>query len=77
MEGAEWRFPINTPLSKEAYFYRAIFDSLFPGEVAAALVPGGPSVACSTATAIEWDESFSSNADPSGRAVRGVHEDGY
>ena len=77
MENAAWRFPINPPASKEAYFYRTIFDELFPGETAAKLVPGGPSVACSTPTAIAWDESFAANADPSGRAVKGVHEKGY
>jgi len=77
LENAAWRFPINPPGTKEGYFYRSIFDELFPGEAAAQLVPGGPSVACSTATAIEWDESFANNADPSGRAVKGVHEDGY
>jgi asparagine synthase (glutamine-hydrolysing) len=37
-------------------------------------VPGGPSIACSTPAAIEWDASFKANADPSGRAVRGVHQ---
>ncbi len=77
MENAAWRFPINPPATKEAYFYRTIFDQLFPGEAAAKLVPGGPSVACSTPTAIAWDESFANNADPSGRAVKGVHEKGY
>jgi len=77
MENAAWRFPINPPATKEAYFYRTIFDQLFPGEAAAKLVPGGPSVACSTPTAIAWDESFANIADPSGRAVKGVHEKGY
>jgi asparagine synthase (glutamine-hydrolysing) len=73
MEGARYRFPTNTPATKEAYLYREIFDSLFPGEAAAACVPGGPSIACSTPTAMAWDASFAANADPSGRAVRGVH----
>lgn len=71
-EAAE-RFPIGTPMTKEAYVYRAIFDELFPLASAAACVPTGPSVACSTPTAIEWDETFRNNADPSGRAVAGVH----
>jgi asparagine synthase (glutamine-hydrolysing) len=75
MEGARYRFPTNTPATKEAYLYREIFDSLFPGEAAAACVPGGPSIACSTPTAMAWDASFAANADPSGRAVRGVHRD--
>lgn len=40
-------------------------------------VPGGPSVACSTAKAIEWDASWSNNLDPSGRAAIGVHNSAY
>ncbi len=70
---ASWRFPHNTPLTKEAYFYREIFERHYPGAYAAACVPGGPSVACSTPAAIEWDAAFKLNADPSGRAVRDVH----
>lgn len=72
---AAFRFPHNPPATKEAYFYRAIFDSHYPGDSAARLVPGGPSIACSTPTAIRWDASFAANADPSGRAVLGVHDD--
>jgi asparagine synthase (glutamine-hydrolysing) len=53
--------------------YRAIFEERFPHAQAAATVPGGPSVACSTPTAIAWDAAFANNADPSGRAVIGVH----
>jgi asparagine synthase (glutamine-hydrolysing) len=74
MENARYRFPHNTPPTKEAYMYREIFESHFPGEAAAQAVPGGPSIACSTPTAIAWDASFAKNADPSGRAVLGVHE---
>lgn len=73
MKSARYRFPHNTPPSKEAYLYREIFESHFPGEAAARCVPGGPSIACSTPTAIAWDESFARNSDPSGRAVLGVH----
>lgn len=40
-------------------------------------VPGGPSIACSTAKAIEWDASWSNNLDPSGRAAIGVHNSAY
>jgi hypothetical protein len=40
-------------------------------------VPCGPSIACSTARAIEWDESFKNRADCSGRAVSGVHDSAY
>ena len=73
LERAPWRFPHNPPTTKEAYLYRELFDAHYPGPAAAALVPGGPSVACSTPAALEWDASFRANADPSGRAVRGVH----
>lgn len=75
METAKFRFPYNTPTTKEGYAYREIFEELFPLESAAECVPGGPSVACSSAKAIEWDESFKNNADPSGRAVKAVHND--
>jgi len=71
---AEFRFPYNTPASKEAYLYRSIFASHFPQDAAAKTVPGGPSIACSTPAAIEWEKSWKSLADPSGRAVQGVHE---
>jgi len=70
------RWPVNTPATKEAYFYRSIFQKEFPSEDAAKTVPGGPSVACSTPTALAWDKSFREAADPSGRAV-GVHRDAY
>ncbi|MDX1394166.1 MAG: asparagine synthase B [Gemmatimonadota bacterium] len=71
------RFPTNPPLTKEAYLYRSMFASHFPGEPAARCVPEGPSIACSTPAAIEWDAGFADNADPSGRAVRGIHREAY
>jgi len=74
---ARYRFPRNPPPTKEAYVYRTIFESHFPGDPAAALVPEGPSIACSTPTAIAWEKSFADHADPSGRAVRGVHQQSY
>lgn len=77
METAQFRFPYNTPTTKEGYAYREIFEELFPLESAAECVPGGPSVACSSAKAIEWDESFKNCVDPSGRAVQAVHNDSY
>lgn len=77
LERAKWRFPHNTPETKEAFLYREIFESHFPGPQAAALVPGGKSIACSTPAALEWDASFADQADPSGRAVRGVHDASY
>ena len=72
--GAERRFPINPPQTKEAYFYRRIFETHFPGAAAAASVPGGKSIACSSPAAIAWDAAFAKAADPSGRAIAGVHE---
>lgn len=76
LANAHFRFPYNTPTSKEAYLYREIFAQLFPLPSAAECVPGGPSVACSSAKAIEWDASFRRMDDPSGRAV-GVHQSAY
>lgn len=40
-------------------------------------VPGGPTVACSTAAAIAWDKAWAGNLDPSGRAALGVHDSAY
>ncbi|MDR0686667.1 MAG: asparagine synthase B, partial [Dysgonamonadaceae bacterium] len=73
----EERFPINPPMTKEEYHYRTIFEELFPSEAAAKTVPSVPSVACSTPVAIEWDEAFGKMIDPSGRAVKTVHNDAY
>lgn len=73
MQNAVFRFPVNTPMSKEEYMYREIFTEHFPSAEAAACVPSVPSIACSTAEALAWDENFRNNADPSGRAVSDVH----
>ena len=77
LESASFRFPVNTPDSKEAYFYRCVFEEKFPLATAADCVIGGKSVACSTQEALAWDESFQNNADPSGRAVLSVHNESY
>lgn len=71
------RFPIHTPMNKEEYYYRSIFEEYFPSESAALSVPSVPSVACSTAEALAWDEAFKNMNDPSGRAVAGVHQEAY
>ena len=76
LANAKYKYPINTPDSKEAYFYRSIFEEHFPGDAAAKCVPHGKSVASSTPEALAWDASFQNNADPSGRAA-GVHNDAY
>ncbi len=77
MAHAAERFPINPPKNKEEYYYRSIFAEHFPSDSAARSVPSEASVACSTAIALEWDKSFQNMNDPSGRAVKGVHENAY
>ena len=77
MAHAAERFPINPPQNKEEYYYRSIFAEHFPSDSAAMSVPSEASVACSTAIALEWDEAFKNMNDPSGRAVKGVHEQAY
>ncbi|WP_299430023.1 asparagine synthase B [uncultured Maribacter sp.] len=77
IENAAFRFPINTPLNKEEYYYRTIFEGHFPSDAAALSVPQEASVACSTATALEWDEAFKNMNDPSGRAIANVHDEAY
>lgn len=74
MAHAAERFPINTPMNKEEYYYRSIFEEHFPSDSAARCVPSVPSVACSTAEALKWDASFSKLNDPSGRAVKDIHQ---
>ncbi len=74
---AAQRFPVNPPDTREGYLYREIFEGHFPLPSAATCVPGGKSVACSTPEALAWDPSLSVVIDPSGRAVRGVHDDAY
>ncbi|OEG73681.1 asparagine synthase B [Shewanella colwelliana] len=77
LANAKFRFPYNTPETKEAYFYRCFFEEHFPLASAAETVPGGKSVACSTPEALAWDESLQGIIDPSGRAVQSVHESAY
>ena len=77
MAHAAERFPINPPKNKEEYYYRSIFAEHFPSDSAAKSVPSEASVACSTAIALEWDATFKNMNDPSGRAVKGVHEQAY
>ena len=77
MAHAEQRFPFNTPDSKEAYYFRRLFEAHFPLRSAAECVPGGPSVACSSPEAVLWDDSLQQVNDPSGRAVFSVHREAY
>lgn len=77
MAHAAERFPVHPPMNKEEYYYRSIFEEHFPSESAARSVPSVPSVACSSAEALAWDTAFKNLNDPSGRAVKGVHEEAY
>ena len=77
MAHAAERFPIHTPLCKEEYFYRSIFEEHFPSRSAALSVNQEASVACSTSIALEWDAAWKQMNDPSGRAVSGVHQQAY
>ncbi|MGK0362090.1 MAG: asparagine synthase (glutamine-hydrolyzing), partial [Bradymonadia bacterium] len=74
---AATRFVVGTPTTKEGFLYRTLFDRHFPTASQAATVPVEKSVACSTGAAIAWDAAFADAADPSGRAVKGVHVAAY
>ena len=77
LANVHFKFPIQPPTSKEEFYYRSIFAEHFPSDTAAKSVPSVPSVACSTPTALEWDESFKNMNDPSGRAVANIHDKAY
>jgi asparagine synthase (glutamine-hydrolysing) len=77
LANAHHRFPIQTPRTKEEYHYRSIFEEHFSSDAAALTVPSVPSIACSTPTALAWDENFRNQNEPSGRAIKMVHEDAY
>lgn len=77
LANAKYRFPINPPQNKEEYMYRTIFSEHFPSDPAAACVPSVASVACSTPDALAWDASFTNQNEPSGRAIKNVHNDSY
>ena len=77
MTQASHRFPVQTPATKEEYYYRSIFEEHFPSEQAALTVPSVPSIACSTPVALEWDAAFKNQNEPSGRAIAAIHQDAY
>ncbi len=77
MKNAAFRFPVQPPAKKEEYYYRSIFEEHFPSDTAALTVPSVPSIACSTPRALEWDESFKNQNEPSGRAIKMVHNAAY
>ncbi len=77
LANAAFKYPINPPATKEEYYYRTIFTEHFPSDQAASTVPSVPSIACSSPVALEWDESFKNQNEPSGRAISMVHEQAY
>ena len=63
------RFPEHTPVNKEYYLLRSLFEEHFPEKCALDTIPKGLSVACSTPEAICWDPEWENMHDISGRAV--------
>ena len=65
-------FPINTPLTKEAFLYRKIFEKFYSHECCIKTVnENSKSIACSTERALKWlgiDEKNNIN-DPSGHVM--------
>ncbi len=56
MAAAADKYPHNTPDTKEAYYFRKVFEKLFPGEATAR-------------TVLRWIPRWQSNTDPSGRVA--------
>lgn len=77
MADAAERWPVKTPFTKEGYWYRSMFEKHFPGDYTANCVQAEPSIACSSETALRWDSRWKNEADPSGRAVKTVHDESY
>jgi asparagine synthase (glutamine-hydrolysing) len=77
LANAKYKFPLQTPQTKEEFYYRSIFVEHFPSTTAALTVPSTPSVACSTTEALTWDKSFTGKNEPSGRAITKIHENAY
>ncbi len=69
LANAKRKFPIQPPTTKEGYYYREIFDEMYPSNEAALTVEAGPSIACSSPVAFRWSKEFEEMDDPSGRAV--------
>jgi len=67
-------FSLNTPTSKEMFWFRTTFEKYFPNDECVKTVPFYKSIACSTDYALEWDDSFKENPDESGRSVLGIHK---
>ncbi|CAI5991586.1 unnamed protein product [Closterium sp. NIES-64] len=71
-------FPINTPQTKEAFFYRMTFEKHFPQVTpspAVCSLDGAMGKECSVQhmrLQFTWDAAWANNIDPSGRAALGV-----
>lgn len=78
MSQARYKYPFQTPRTKEAYYVRQTFFAHFPSRSAEETVLYTPSIACSTADIMHWDAEFAkmakeTNGEQSGRAVKDVH----
>jgi asparagine synthase (glutamine-hydrolysing) len=65
-------FPINTPITKEGFLYRQIFEKFYKKNCCLKTVDENTkSIACSTARAMEWLGIDANNIknDPSGRSI--------
>ena len=70
------KYPLNTPVSKEHYFYRKIFEEFFPHKNCIETVDHNiKSIACSTERALKWmnlKENSNLN-DASGRSITDIY----
>ena len=73
LKNSNRKFPIQTPTTKEGYYYRLIFEEIFSSNEASLTVEAGPSIACSSPVAFRWSKEFEKMDDPSGRSV-GIHK---
>jgi asparagine synthase (glutamine-hydrolysing) len=65
--------PDQSAADQGSLLVSACVRAALPGRCLRAHGAGGKSIACSTPAAIAWDAAFANAADPSGRAVTGVH----
>jgi asparagine synthase (glutamine-hydrolysing) len=73
---AQWRFPYNTPRTKEATPIGSSLPATTRARRRSAAFRAATGGARSTPAAIAWDPAFAALPDPSGRAVRDVHRQG-
>lgn len=67
LAAAHKKYPFQTPLTKEAYYYRTIFHMLFNSSGERFVLYDNNTVACSTSTGAEWCDV---KRDPSGNFVK-------